>query len=62
MGTQDVRCGGTAVRRPPRAGLSRPCRACPKIWGFEMVSMRRYDHVPLFRFLVLVTAGTDEGR
>src|SRR5205814_8783912 len=32
-GTQDVRCGGTAVRRPPRPGPSRPCRASPKIWA-----------------------------
>ena len=54
--------GGTAVRRPPRAGPSRPCRAISKDLGLETVSMRQYDHVPLFRFLMLVTAGSDEGR
>ena len=30
--------------------------------GLETVSIRQYDHVPLFRFLMLVTAGSDEGR
>jgi hypothetical protein len=40
---------------PPLQGIS-------KDLGFETVSMRQYDHVPLFRFLMLVTAGSDEGR
>ena len=30
--------------------------------GLETVSMRQYDHVPLFRFLMLVTGGSDESR
>ena len=30
--------------------------------GLETVSIRQYDHVPLFRFLMPVTAGSDEGR
>ena len=40
---------------PPLQGISNDL-------GFETVSMRQYDHVPLFRFLMLVTAASDEGR
>jgi hypothetical protein len=48
---------------PPASWTFAPLQGISKgIWGFEMLSMRQYDHVPLFRFLMLVTAGSAEGR
>ena len=61
MGTQDVRCGGTAVRRPRELDLS--ARAGhSKDLGFETVSTRQQDHAPLLRFLMLVTASPEYAR
>ena len=61
QGTQDVRCGGTEVRRPRELDLS--ARAGhSKDLGFETVSTRQHDHAPLLRFLMLVIAGSAEGR
>ena len=67
MGTQDVRCGGTEVCRPPSWTLP-PLQATSE----DLTSMglaRQYDHAPLLRFLmlairflILATAGFAEGR
>jgi hypothetical protein len=46
---------------PPASWTFSPLQGISKDLGFEMVSMRQYDHVPLFRFLMLVTAGSAEG-
>jgi hypothetical protein len=53
------RNGGAA---PPASRTFPPFQGISKDLGFETVSMRQYDHVPLFRFLMLVTAASDEGR
>lgn len=54
--TEERRCVAPATWTfPPLQGIS-------KDLGFEMVSMRQYDHAPLLRFLILVTTGFAEGR
>ena len=47
---------------PPASWTFPPLQGISKDLGFEMVSMRQYDHAPLLRFLMLVTVGSDEGR
>ena len=49
-------------RGAPRELDVSPFPGHSKDLGLETVSIRQYDHVALFRFLMLVTAASDEGR
>src|ERR1700731_2233224 len=53
-------CGGTECAA--RAGPPPPLEAISKDLAFETVSTRRCGYAPLLRFLMLVTAGSAEGR
>ena len=59
---------GARARRRRHAAIARcRCGLRPSMWlgrrhGIEMVSMRQSDYAPLLRFLMLVIAGSAEGR
>jgi hypothetical protein len=61
MGTQDVGCGRNGGA-PPASWTFPPLQGISKDLAFETVSTRRCGYAPLLRFLMPVTAGSDEGR